>query len=169
MSWRRLAVPALSGLAMMFAVDLVDRGLVSAGLHAETTRVDDILLGLVAAALAFLLQRQQDRELRRQRQSAAVIEQMNHHIRNALQIIVARASLDHEAKPEFHQINYAVARIDWALREILPKSATDAPIPDLETETHDPPTTRALISHLQTSVPPPSGFPLPSNPPISNQ
>jgi hypothetical protein len=123
---------------MMVAVDLVDRWFVAVGLHAETTRIDDVLLGLVAAALVLLIQRQQDRELRRQRQSAAVIEQMNHHIRNALQVIVSRATLDHEAKPELQQINEAVARIDWALREILPRSATGAPVPDLDPEMHEP-------------------------------
>ncbi|HVT99640.1 MAG TPA: hypothetical protein VHE33_19225 [Acidobacteriaceae bacterium] len=119
---------------MMVAVDLVDRWLASQGLHAEVTRFDDILPGLVAAALVFLIQRQQNRELRRQRQNAAVIDQMNHHIRNALQVIVARASLDHEATPELRQIDDAVARIDWALREILPQSATDKPIPEREPE-----------------------------------
>jgi hypothetical protein len=126
---------------MMVAVDLVDRWFVAVGLHAETTRIDDLLLGLVAAALVFLIQRQQDRELRRQRQSAAVIEQMNHHIRNALQVIVARASLDHEANPELQQINEAVARIDWALREILPQSTGNGPVPDLEAQAHEPATT----------------------------
>ncbi len=44
MSWQRLGIPALSGLAMMVAVDLVDRWFVTLGLHAETTRVDDVLL-----------------------------------------------------------------------------------------------------------------------------
>lgn len=141
MSWRRLGIAALSGVAMMVAVDLVDRGFIALGLHAETTRIDDILLGLVAAALVFLIQRQQDRELRRQRQSAAVIEQMNHHIRNALQVIVSRASLDHEAKPELREIDDAVARIDWALREILPRSATDTPVPSLEPAKREPATT----------------------------
>ncbi len=142
MSWRRLGITALSGAAMMVAVDLVDRWFVAAGLHAETTRIDDILLGLVAAALVFLIQRQQDRELRLQRQSAAVIEQMNHHIRNALQVIVARASLNHDTEPELRQIDDAVARIDWALREILPQSATDHPIPNLEPEKREPATTQ---------------------------
>jgi hypothetical protein len=57
---------------------------------------------------------------------------MNHHIRNALQVIVARASLDQQAKPELRQIDDAVARIDWALREILPRSTADEPVPRLE-------------------------------------
>lgn len=123
---------------MAVAVDLIDRGFVAIGLHAETTRVDDLLIGLIAAAFVFLVQRQQERELQRQRQSAAIIEQMNHHIRNALQVIVARASLDHQAKPELRQINDAVARIDWALREILPQSAGNGAAHDLEPEPHEP-------------------------------
>jgi uncharacterized membrane protein YccC len=126
---------------MLLAVDLVDRWLAFVGLHAEATRFDDVLLGLVAAVLVYFLQRQQERELRRQRQSAVVIEQMNHHIRNALQVIVARASLDHEANPELQQINEAVARIDWALREILPQSTGNGPVPDLEAQAHEPATT----------------------------
>ena len=132
MSWRRYGIAGIAGIAMAIVVDLIDRGFVALGLHAETTRIDDILIGLVAAALVLFVQRQQVRELRRQQQSAAVIEQMNHHIRNALQVIVARASLEQETKPELRQIDDAVARIDWALREILPRSASDEPVPEIE-------------------------------------
>ena len=139
MSWRRHAITVMAGVSMAVAVDLIDRAFLAIGLHAETTRIDDVLLGLFAAALVFFIQRQQQRELQRQRQSAAVIEQMNHHIRNALQVIVARATLDHDTKPELRQIDAAVARIDWALREILPQSATSNPVPDLEPEpAHEP-------------------------------
>jgi uncharacterized membrane protein YccC len=137
MSWRRRGITVLSGLAMLLAVDLVDRWLALAGLHAEATRFDDVLLGLVAAILVYFLQREQERELRRQRQSAVVIEQMNHHIRNALQVIVTRASLDQQVKPELRQIDDAVARIDWALREILPRSSADEPISGLKPETRE--------------------------------
>jgi len=134
MPWRRLAITLLSGVAMFLAVDLLNAWLAAAGLHALTTRFDDILLGIIAAALAVLLQRQQEMEFRRRRFNAAVIEPLNHHIRNALQIIVTRASLDQKAQPELDQINSAVARIDWALREILPQSVTGEPIPGLEPE-----------------------------------
>lgn len=126
---------------MFFCVDLVDAWLASRGLHAETTWIDNVLLGLVAAALVLLLQRQQEIELRRQRHSAEIIEQMNHHIRNALQVIVARATLDHHAEPEVHQIQGAVARIDWALREILPGRVStpappEPPLPELTDDEH---------------------------------
>ncbi|HEX4066170.1 MAG TPA: hypothetical protein VHZ09_09100 [Acidobacteriaceae bacterium] len=126
---RRHIVTLLVGVGMFVAVYLVDLWLVARGLHAESTWIDNILLSIVAAAMAWLLQRHQERELRRQQQSAAVIEQMNHHIRNALQVIVARASLDQRDSPELEQITDAVARIDWALREILPQSSGEPPAP----------------------------------------
>lgn len=122
MTARRQVVTLLVGVGMFVAVYVIDLWLAAQGLHAESTWIDDVLLGVIAAAMAFVLQKYQERELRRQRQSAAVIDQMNHHIRNALQVIVARASLDRRDTPELEQINEAVARIDWALREILPHS-----------------------------------------------
>jgi hypothetical protein len=114
---------------MFAAVYLVDLWLAAKGLHAESTWIDNVLLSAVATAMAWLLQRHQERELLRQRQSAIVIEQMNHHIRNALQVIVARASLDQRDTPELAQIHDAVARIDWALREILPQSTGEPATP----------------------------------------
>ena len=120
---RRYVITLLVGIGMFVAVYVVDIWLAAEGLHAESTWVDNVLLGVIAAAMAFLLQKHQERELRRQQRNAAIIEQMNHHIRNALQVIVARASLDQRDTPELVQINDAVARIDWALREILPQSA----------------------------------------------
>ncbi|HEX4039878.1 MAG TPA: hypothetical protein VHX37_17620 [Acidobacteriaceae bacterium] len=120
---RRHVITLLIGIGMFVAVYVVDIWLAAEGLHAESTWIDNVLLGIIAAVMAFLLQRQQERELLRQQRNAAIIDQMNHHIRNALQVIVARASLDQRDTPELEQINDAVARIDWALREILPQSA----------------------------------------------
>lgn len=49
------------------------------------------------------------------------IERINHHIRNALQVITLFA---HRQDPEaVREIDDAVDRIDWALREILPGGA----------------------------------------------
>lgn len=127
MSWRQYAITILSGIVMFVCVALVDAWLAARGLHAETTWIDNVLLALVAAALVFFLQRQQETELRRQRRSAEVIENMNHHIRNALQVIVARSTLDQHTEPEVQQIQDAVARIDWALREILPGNGSAPP------------------------------------------
>jgi hypothetical protein len=110
----------LSALAMFVAVTLVDRLLASVGLHAEATYIDDFLLAIVTGLLVYVIQLEHERELARQRQSAVIIEEMNHHIRNALQVIVY--TLDPRAREsnELRDIRESVDRIDWALREILP-------------------------------------------------
>ncbi len=120
--------PLLSGLGMFIAVYLVEGGMASAGLHAEKTFLDDALLGIFAAVAMFFLLQQRDtqRELMRQKQYAAIIADLNHHIRNAMQVIVYRAELDSHGIPEHQQIRDAVNRIDWALREILPRG-TESP------------------------------------------
>jgi hypothetical protein len=49
-----------------------------------------------------------------------VIAEMNHHIRNALSPLSLSLD-DHENQQLKHVISDAVERIDWALREILPR------------------------------------------------
>jgi hypothetical protein len=113
--------PLLAGLGMSGAVYLVEASLAHAGMHGDETFLDDALAGIFAALTVFLLQRHRDlqQELRRQRQSAALIDQLNHHIRNALQVIVYRTELGIQNNAEVGDIRNAVNRIDWALREIL--------------------------------------------------
>jgi hypothetical protein len=48
---------------------------------------------------------------------------MNHHIRNALQIIRYAGYRQPEARQTM-EIEDAVKRIDWALREVLPGNVT---------------------------------------------
>ncbi len=117
--------PLLAGLGMSGAVYLVEAILASAGMHGEKTFLDDALLGIFAALAVFFLLQQRDtrRELTRQKQNAAVIAELNHHIRNAMQVIVSRAELGFHDVPELQQVKDAVNRIDWALREILPRGA----------------------------------------------
>ncbi|MGB7189585.1 MAG: hypothetical protein WBD10_05570 [Acidobacteriaceae bacterium] len=122
MGRRKFASSLLAGAGMFFAVYLIDVALAHAGMHAETTHLDDGLLGFMVAALVYVLERQRELDIRRRQQYAAVIEEMNHHIRNALQIIVTRANLSMHDIPELSQLTTAVDRIDWALREILPSA-----------------------------------------------
>lgn len=84
-----------------------------------TILVSDGLAGLVAGALVLRLL-QFGRERRRQiEQRLHTISDMNHHIRNALQVIAF--SVHSSKAQELAEINEAVNRIQWALREILPK------------------------------------------------
>lgn len=117
---RKYVLALLAALGMFVVVLLVDRLLVTMSLHAEATYLDDFLLAAVTAVLVLVLQFHHERELARQRQSALVIEQMNHHIRNALQVIVYRMDPKGRDSQELSDIRDSVDRIDWALREILP-------------------------------------------------
>lgn len=49
-----------------------------------------------------------------------IIADMNHHTRNALQVIVSRSVLSMADSAAIEDIRQAVGRIDWCLREILP-------------------------------------------------
>ena len=120
--------PFLAGLAMFGAVFLVEHGLSQAGIVGSGTILDDVLLGLFAAIGLFFLLRHLDtaRELRRRQHYALIIAELNHHIRNALQVIISRADLAVHGVSELEDIFGAVDRIDWALREILPRGAMPA-------------------------------------------
>jgi len=52
------------------------------------------------------------------------IEMMNHHVRNALQVIVDSVYV-HGQDQQVEEIKDSVKRIDWALREILPGRVLD--------------------------------------------
>jgi 1,2-phenylacetyl-CoA epoxidase catalytic subunit len=76
------------------------------------------MVGLVGAALVYVLslrewQREQYVECR-----LRVIAEMNHHIRNALQVITFYTR---KGQKQEVGIVEAVERIQWALREVLPQ------------------------------------------------
>ena len=78
----------------------------------------NLLVGLVAAALVYVLSARE-----RQRQSYVerrlqVIAEMNHHIRVALQVI---SFYNRNGQKQEVSIVQAVERIQWALREVLPQ------------------------------------------------
>lgn len=80
--------------------------------------LSNIMVGLVGAALVYVLslrehQRQQYVECR-----LRVIAEMNHHIRNALQVITFYSR---QGQKQEVGIVEAVERIQWALREVLPQ------------------------------------------------
>ena len=118
----------LAGLVMFGAVFLVEHILSEAGILGSGTVLDDVLLGLFAAIGLFFLLRHLDtaRELRRRQHYALLIAELNHHVRNALQVIISRADLAIHGLAELEDIIGAVNRIDWALREILPRGAMPA-------------------------------------------
>ncbi len=90
------------------------------------------LTGMVAGLLFYSLSNQQRERRRLVQQRLQIIAEMNHHIRNSLQVIkYATAAQTHADSVEF--IHSSVERIEWALREVLPECA---PTPAGQLEEH---------------------------------
>jgi len=120
----RNSTPLLLGLvaaAIFFAIDdFLDHlmlRLTSVGIALEISdAITAILIGALVAQLVLMYrQRQQMVQARLQR-----IAEMNHHVRNALQVIAYWSLADRE-KHQVELVQDAVNRIQWALREILPR------------------------------------------------
>jgi hypothetical protein len=108
--------------------------------------VSNLLVGLVAAALVYLLsvrewQRQAYVECR-----LRVIAEMNHHIRNALQVITFYSRKGEKAEVSIVE---AVERIQWALREVLPQLPDTFPSykSELAAEARGPRLVHAVKAH----------------------
>lgn len=116
----------IAGLGTFLGMGFIDALLARAGLRADVWRFDDVLLGLLVAVFVLSLELHHQRELRRQAEKIAIMQEMNHHVRNALQVIVyaAATTTDQELAK---QTRTAIDRIEWALREVLPgEAAKDA-------------------------------------------
>jgi chemotaxis regulatin CheY-phosphate phosphatase CheZ len=102
-------------LTVSLAVSL-DRTLVAFNVGRWAVLADDLLFGALVAGVIFLYEYRRTRKLR---ERLRTIEMMNHHVRNALQVIRLMQHVDRDDQ-YVKRMEDAVARIEWALREILP-------------------------------------------------
>lgn len=77
---------------------------------------DNFLVALTTGAIVFLYER---RHVRHLLDRLLIIQEMNHHVRNALQAISFSVHQYAENKRLQETIRESSERIDWALREIL--------------------------------------------------
>ena len=101
-----------AGVVIFLLLVLVDQFTLHFGLTSMQRFGDDLLGGAIVGLISFLAER-------RRRQYIAdkleVILLMNHHVRNALQAIKFAQHTEHQVSV----LDDAVARIEWALREVL--------------------------------------------------
>ncbi|HEY6351367.1 MAG TPA: hypothetical protein VI636_18330 [Candidatus Angelobacter sp.] len=96
-------------------------------LHEGIPRMDLMLLsslitGIAAGWLFYQFLRNERTKQEALQQRIQTVAELNHHIRNALQVIrYAGGSKSTSDAMQLQLINEAVARIDWALREVLSK------------------------------------------------
>ncbi len=124
-SRRRTGVLTFIVIVVVSAIGVIlDRILMNEGLpRLDMLIISNTITGLFAGGLFYQIAREEriHRELIQARMET--IAELNHHIRNALQVIrfwgaQQRPSLD---AMQLQLINDSVDRIEWALREVLPK------------------------------------------------
>jgi len=113
---------AFSAIVVFVAVYWIDAWFFRHGLRRDATLLDNFLLSGLVLALGIGQQLRHERQLERHRQLMGVIADMNHHTRNALQVIVSRSVLSIADSAAIGDIQQAVRRIDWCLREVLPNA-----------------------------------------------
>jgi hypothetical protein len=114
----------LAGMALLAAMVVlgisVGLDLLLLDVHESPLRLvelSDVFASTLIGSLFFIYGRIRRRQLLRRME---MIAEMNHHVRNALQVISSSSYMGDREK-ELAALQEAVKRVDWALREILPK------------------------------------------------
>jgi len=118
---------AFSAVVVFAAMYWIDAWLARHGLRPEATFLDNFLLSGLVLALGIAQQLRYERQLKRHHLLMGIIADMNHHTRNALQVIVSRSFQSINDSKAIEEIRQAVQRIDWCLREILPNAGEPMP------------------------------------------
>jgi hypothetical protein len=109
------------GLMVLMFLLLADELSVHYGLGTWQRALDDVCGALIAAFFVYRYEYIRSKHLR---EKLKTIELMNHHVRNALQVIVDSVYVHGHAR-QLEEIENSVKRINWALREILPGKVLD--------------------------------------------
>ncbi len=112
----RLAI-VTSIVAMNIVEGIILRPMIRAfGINLEATLFDEFLLGLVMGFVICCIHEAYRR--RYENKLKAAVDELNHHVRNSLQVIINKQILCPHCG---HDTSEAMQRVDWALKEILPK------------------------------------------------
>jgi len=109
------------GSCLFFIGTLLEWWLTHLNVKGTFLMLDNALMGVAAGLMMLLYERHRQRELRKK---AEMIRLMNHHVRNALQVIYA-SSYSLNTEKDTTRVGEAVKRIEWALREVLPAQEAD--------------------------------------------
>jgi len=122
--WSSIPGAILAAILFVVLVFLISSAADTLMLHDHesariTIELSDAVSSLAIGLLTYRLIRMHQQRREHLRQRVEVIADMNHHVRNALQVISLTAH--GKDKQEITTIRESVNRIQWALRELLPK------------------------------------------------
>jgi hypothetical protein len=113
--YRRLGLSFAVAVALFVLGAIMDAYEEWNHIHGLLLYVDDLLVGILAGMMVFVYE---ERRHRMMSDKIRVIDEMNHHVRNALQAIAISTHVEEAEK--IGMLDDACKRIEWALREILP-------------------------------------------------
>jgi hypothetical protein len=118
---RKYLIVVMSGLGGAGALWVITKTLVANGMAPERTLLDELLVGLLAALLAWTLETRHETELRRLHHASQLLAQLNHYIRNSLQVILSCSAM-HPGPASEEAIRGSVRRIEWVLDKVVRES-----------------------------------------------
>lgn len=118
---RKFVVALAAGCGGFIALWAVEKMLVAGGMAPRRTYLDELLVGVMAALLALALETHHQAEMRRIRQAAQLMGQLNHYIRNSLQVILSCSTMNPGPASQ-EAIRSSVRRIEWVLDKIVKES-----------------------------------------------
>jgi uncharacterized membrane protein len=131
---RLIAVSVLVFVLVSLIGYALDRYLVRDGINRfQILMVSNALTGIVAGLLFYTLAFNERMRRAQIHHRLSTIAEMNHHIRNALQVITYATATGKDSE-SMELIQSSVDRIEWALREVLPgEGSTGAPVEQQQT------------------------------------
>ena len=118
---RAVTIAVLAGLGVFALLIAADQVSVHYGLRGSQRVFDELCGAVVVGFLVFGYERHR---LRQFMQRLQTIASMNHHVRNALQVIMYSSYVPSDQE-QLARIRDAVERIEWALQEVLPNETLD--------------------------------------------
>lgn len=113
-----LVIVFVSALGFFLDVTLLSEGVP----RRDLMLLSNVLTGIIAGWLFYQFARNEKNKRELMQERMRTVADLNHHIRNALQVIrYAGSSKTAQDATQLQLINEAVARIEWALREVLPR------------------------------------------------
>lgn len=137
---RFLAILVVIAVAMVGNV--FDRLLLHEGVpRYDLLAISNTLTGMVAGGLFWEAMRRDRQRREFVRERLRTISEMNHHIRNALQVISFYSYRDQDENV-VDALKQAVTRIEWTLNEVLPGEIAGHYAPDLSRQQSEQPITK---------------------------
>ena len=132
-AWPLYVTAFLTAVVVFAAGIVVDEWL---GIGNREVLYSDVFTAVVAGVLAYIAGRYYAHARQADQTRLRMIAEVNHHVRNALTSVLYSVHLNRD--PELMRITQdAVARIDWALREVLTETGKAAQFATPEVEAKD--------------------------------